>query len=171
MCLVGHAFGGEILLINIIGPISYILVNRVLFFETSDLSSDHPNFPCFFCTKIFDGKNEMVKHLYTCDGTEDLSAMILLSVMRKLRTISTSAITLMILPCSFCPKIVKEKPEVIEPMEVQRFKHGNFQCVVSVKKPLWVLRILFNTSSITTSADADMFFFAVTYALLCSYLK
>ena len=53
--------------------------------ETSDLSSDHPNFPCPFCTKIFDEKAEVVEHLDTCDGTEDLSAMILLSVMRKLK--------------------------------------------------------------------------------------
>ena len=29
----------------------------------------------------------------------------------------------MISPCSFCPKIFKEKAEVIEPMEVQRYKH------------------------------------------------
>ena len=43
-----------------------------------------------------------------CDGTEDLSAMILLSVMRKLRTISTTAITLMIPPWSFFSKIKKE---------------------------------------------------------------
>ena len=87
------------------------------------MPSDHPNFPCPFCTKIFDEKAEVVEHLDTCDGTEDLSAMILLSVMRKLRTISTTATTLMIPPCSFCPKIFKEKAEVIEPMEVQRYKH------------------------------------------------
>ena len=38
-----------------------------------------------------------------------------MSVMRKLRTISTTATTLMIPPCSFCPKIFKENAEVIEP--------------------------------------------------------
>ena len=65
----------------------------------------------------------MVEHLDTCDGTEDLSAMILLSVMWKLRTILTTATTLMIPSCSFGPKIFKEKAEVIEPMEVQRYKH------------------------------------------------
>ena len=84
---------------------------------------DHPNFPCPFCTKIFDEKAEVVEHLDTCDGTEDLSAMIRLSVMRKLRTILTNAISFMIPPCSFYPKIFKEKAEVIEPMEVQRYKH------------------------------------------------
>ena len=63
---------------------------------TSDLSLNHPNFPCPFCTKIFDEKAEVVEHLDTCDGTEDLSAMILLSVMRKLRTISTTATSFMI---------------------------------------------------------------------------
>ena len=49
--------------------------------------------------------------------------MILLSVMRKLRTISTTATSFMILPGSFCPMIFKEKAEVIEHMEVQRYKH------------------------------------------------
>jgi hypothetical protein len=52
---------------------------------------DHPNFPCPFCTKIFDEKAEVVDHLDTCDGTEDFSAVILLSVVRKLRTILTTA--------------------------------------------------------------------------------
>ena len=93
-------------------------LNGELGSETSDLSLNHPNFPCPFCTKIFDEKAEVVEHLDTCDGTEDLSAMILLSVMRKLRTILTIAMTLLIPPCSFCPKIFKEKAEVIEPMEV-----------------------------------------------------
>ena len=80
-------------------------LNRVLFAETSDLSSDHPNFPCPFCTKIFDEKAEVVVHLDTCD------AMILLSVMRKMRAISTTDTTLTIAPCSFCLS-----------MEVQRHK-------------------------------------------------
>ena len=80
--------------------------------ETSDFSSDNPNFSCPFGTKIFDEKAEVVKHLNTCDGTEDLSAMILLSVMRKLRTILTTT-TLMIPSCSFCPVIFKEKAELI----------------------------------------------------------
>ena len=79
----------------------------------------------------------MVKRLDTCVGTEDLSAMIGLSVMRKLRTILTNAISFMIPPCAFCPKIFKEKAEVIEPMEVQRAKHtGNsnvsFKSVLSI---------------------------------------
>ena len=59
--------------------------------ETSELFWNHPNFPCPFCTKIFDEKAELVKHLDTCDGTEDLSAVTLLSVMRKLVTILTTS--------------------------------------------------------------------------------
>ena len=89
-------------------------LNRVVS-ETFDLFSDHPNFPCPSFTKIFNENAEVVEHLDNCDGTEDLSAMILLSVMRKLRTISTTATTLLIPPCSFCPKIFKENADVIEP--------------------------------------------------------
>ena len=92
-------------------------LNGVLGSETSDSSLDHPNFPCPFCTKIFDEKTEVFEHLDTCDGT----AMILLSVMRMI--ISTTATTLMIPLCSFCPKIFKEKAEMIEPFGVQRYKH------------------------------------------------
>ena len=85
---------------------------------------DHPNFPCPFFNKIFVENAEVVEYLDTCDGTEDLSAMILLALIRKLRTILTTATTLMIPPCSFGPKIFKEKAEVIEPMEVHhRYKH------------------------------------------------
>ena len=109
----------------------------MLFSETSDSSSDHPNFPCPFCTKIFDEKAEVVEHLDTCDGTEDLSAMVRFSVMRKLRTISTTATTLMIPPCSFCPKIFKEKAEVIEPMEVQRYKHIGISNVSFLSRNLY----------------------------------
>ena len=65
----------------------------------------------------------MVERLDTCDGTEDLSAMMRLSVLRKLRTISTTATSFMIPPCSFCPNIFKEKAAHIEPMKVQRYKH------------------------------------------------
>ena len=72
---------------------------------TSDLSLNHPNFPWPFCTKIFDEKAE-VERLFTCDGKEDLSAMIRLSVM-------TTATSFMILPCSFCPMIFKEKADII----------------------------------------------------------
>ena len=81
---------------------------------TSDLSLNYLNFPCPFCTKIFDEKAEVVEHLDTCVGKKDFSAMICLSVMRKLRTISTTATSIMIPPCSFCPKICKEKAEVIK---------------------------------------------------------
>ena len=98
-------------------------LNGVFGLETSDSSLDPPNLPCPFCTKFFDDKAEVVEHLYTCDGTEDLYAVILLSVMRKLRTILTTPTSLMIPPCSFCHKIFKENFEVIEPMEVQRYKH------------------------------------------------
>ena len=58
-------------------------LNRILFWETSDLSLDHSKFPCPFCTKLFDEKAKVVKHLDTCDDTKYLSAMILLSVMRS----------------------------------------------------------------------------------------
>ena len=70
-------------------------------FETSDSSLDHCNFPCPFCTNIFDEKAEVVEHLETCDGTKYLSA------------------------CSFCSKIFQEKANVIEPdgTEVPRYKH------------------------------------------------
>ena len=70
---------------------------------------DHPNFPCPFCTKIFDKKAEEVEHLDTCDGTEDLSTMILLSVMRKVRTILTTATTLMIPPVLFVQRFLKKR--------------------------------------------------------------
>ena len=112
-------------------------LNVVLGSDTSDLSVDHPYFSCPFCTKIFDENSEMVEHLYTCDGTEDLSAMILLSVIRKLRIISTSATSLIIPPCSFCPKIVKEKAEVIETMEVQRYKHIGISNVSFLSRNLY----------------------------------
>ena len=69
-------------------------------------------------------------------------------------------------PWSFCPKVFKERAEVIEPMEVQR----NFQCVFSVKKPLWALRILWITLSITTCADTDTFW-GVSYDFLCTNFK
>ena len=97
-------------------------LNGVFGSETSDLFLNHPNFPCPFCTKIFDEKTEVVERFDTCDGTEDLSVMIHLSVMRKLRTILTTTTSYMILSCSFCPNIFKEKAEVIEPMEVQSYK-------------------------------------------------
>ena len=84
-------------------------LNGVLSLVTSDLSPNHPNFPCPFCTEIFDIKAEVIQHLDICDGTEDLSAMIPLSVMRKLRTILSTATSLMIPLCSFCSKIFKEK--------------------------------------------------------------
>ena len=79
----------------------------------------------------------MVEGLDTCDGTDDLSAMIRLSGMRKLRTILTTATSFMIPPCSFCPKIFKEKAEVIEPMKVQRYKHTEISnaSFFFVKKP------------------------------------
>ena len=96
---------------------------------TSDLFLNHPNFPCPFCTKIFDEQAEVVEHLDTCDGTQDLSAMIRLSVMRKLRTILTTATSFKIPSCSFCPKIFKEKAEVIDPLEVQRYNHIVFSNV------------------------------------------
>ena len=111
-------------------------LNGELGSETSDLSLNHPNFLCPFCTKIFDEKAKVVKHLYTCDGTEDLSVMILLSVMRKLRTISTMAISFMIPPCSFCPRIFKDNAEVIEPMKVQRYKHTGISDVSFLSRNL-----------------------------------
>ena len=100
-------------------------LNEELGSDTSYLSLNHPNFPCPFCTKIFDEKADVVECLDTCVGTEDLSAIIRLSVMRKLRTILPTTISFMIPLCSFCPKIIKEKDEVIEPMEVQSILDKN----------------------------------------------
>ena len=80
-------------------------LNGGLGLETFDLSLNHPDFPCPFCTKILYEKSEVVEHLHTCDCTEDLSAMILLSVMRKLGTITTTATSFMIPPSSFRPMI------------------------------------------------------------------
>ena len=62
-----------------------------------------PTFPNPFVPRYLK-KSEEVEHLDAWDGTEDLSTMILLSVMRTLRTISTTATALMIPLCSFCPK-------------------------------------------------------------------
>ena len=112
-------------------------LNGELASETSDLFLNHPNFPCSFCTKIFDENAEVVERLDTCDGSENLSAMILLSVMRKLRTITTTATSFRIPPCSFCPKIFKEKAEVIEPMEVQRYKHTGISNVSFLSRNLY----------------------------------
>ena len=98
-----------------------------------------PTSPAPSAPRSLNEKAEVVEHLDTCDGTKDHTAMILLSVMSKLRIISTTATSLMITPCSFCPKIFKEKAEVIEPMEVHRYKHISnlsFQCVFFIKKPL-----------------------------------
>ena len=97
-------------------------LNGVVGSDTSNSSSNHPNFSCPFCTRIFDEKVAVVEHLDTCYGTEDLSAMVLLSVMGKLRTILTTATSSIIPPRSFCPKIFKDKAEVIEPIKVERYK-------------------------------------------------
>ena len=84
-------------------------LNGELGSETSDLFLNHPNFPCPFCTKIFHEKAEVVERLDTCDGTEDLSAMIHLSVMRKLRTISTTATSVKIPPVLSVPRFSKKR--------------------------------------------------------------
>ena len=111
MRLVGHAFGGEFCSLTTFWSNQLHLrkLNGELGSETSDLSLNHPNFPCPFCTKIFDEKAEVVECLDTCDGTEDLSAMIRLSVMRKLRTILTTAISFMITPLFFLSKDFQRK--------------------------------------------------------------
>ena len=84
-------------------------LNGVLGLETSDSSSDHPNFSCPFCTKIFGEKVAVVEHLDTCDGTEDISAMILFSVIRNLRIILTIATSFMIPPIPSVPRLSKER--------------------------------------------------------------
>ena len=112
-------------------------LNGELGSETSDLSLKQPNFPCPFCTKIFDKKALVVERLDICDGTEDLSALIHFSVIRKLRTILTTATSFMTPPCSFCPKIFKEKAEVIEPLEVQRYKHTGISNVSFFSRNLY----------------------------------
>ena len=139
-----------------------------MFSETSDSSLYHPNFPCPFCTKIFDEKAEVVEHLDTCDGTEDLSAMILFQWWGSWEPYRQPPLSL------WCPPV----------LSVLRFKKkgccdwtyggteietdSNVQCVFSVKKPLWLLRILWSTLSITTNADTDTYC-AVSYALFCTY--
>ena len=60
-----------------------------------------------------DGKDQVVEHLYNCDGTEDFSAMILLSVMRKLEIIWTTTTTLMIPPVLSVPRFSKERLELL----------------------------------------------------------
>ena len=72
---------------------------------------------------MYDGKVQVVEHLYNCDGTEDFSSMILLSVMRKLEIIWTTTTTLMIPP----GKIFKGKAGIIEPMEVRGINTWEFQ--------------------------------------------
>ena len=137
----------------------------MLFSETSDSSSDHPEFPCPFCTKIFDEKAEVVEHLNSCDGTEDLSSMILLSVMRKLRTILPPATTLMITPGSFCPEIFKEKAEVIEPMEVQRYKHKGISNVSFLSRSLYEYWKFCETHSQSPLLQIQILF--VQFLMLC----
>ena len=97
MCFVGQDFGVEIQLINTFcsNQLHLSKLNGVLGSETSDLSSDHLIFSCPFCTKMCDEKAEVVIHVDTFDGKEDPSAMILLSVMRKLKTITTTTTSLM----------------------------------------------------------------------------
>ena len=123
MCLVDHAFGGEFCSLTTFWSNQLHLrkLNGELGSETSDLSLNHPNFPCPFCTKIFDEKAEVVEHLDTLDGREDLFAMIRLSVMRKLITISTTATSSMIPPCSFCPK------KRLKGMNLWKYRGGNPQ--------------------------------------------
>ena len=77
--------------------------------ETSDSSSEHPNFSYLLCTKIFDDKAELFEHLDTCDGTKDFSAMILLSAIKKLRTILTTATSLMIPSVFFLSQYSKKR--------------------------------------------------------------
>ena len=84
-------------------------LNGVLGLETSDSPLDHPSFPGPLCTKIFDERAEMVEHLDTCDGTEDLFAMILLSVMRKLRIVLTTSTSLMVSPVLSVPRLSKKR--------------------------------------------------------------
>ena len=103
--------------------------NRVLDSETSYPSSDHPNFSFPFCTKIFDEKDEVVEHLDTCNGTEDLSATTLLSVIKKLRTILTTATSLMIPPILSVPRLSKKKPKWLNLWGTEVQTHRNFQCV------------------------------------------
>ena len=112
-------------------------LNGELGSETSDMSLNNPNFPCPFSTKIFDEKAEVFECLYTFNGKEDLSVMMRLSVMRKLRTTLKTATSLMILFCSFCPKIFKEKAEVIEPMEEERYKQTGISIVSFLSRNLY----------------------------------
>ena len=145
-------------------------LNGQLGSDTSDLSLNHANFPCPFCTKIFDEKAEVVECLDTCVGTEDLSAMIRLSVMRKLRTISTTAISFMIPPCSFCPKIFKEKAEMIEPMEVQRYKDTDISNVSFLLQNLYKYWMFCETHRQSPLVKMQTLF-VQWYALILTSLK
>ena len=51
-------------------------LNEELGCDTTDLSLNHSNFPCPFCTKIFYEMAEVIERFDICDGTEELSAMI-----------------------------------------------------------------------------------------------
>ena len=74
-------------------------------------------------------------------------------------------------PVFFCPQLFKEKALVIEPMEVQRYKHKDICNVLFLSKETFMsVENFLNTSSITTSAVADTFC-AVSYAFLCTYLN
>ena len=93
---------------------------------TSDLYSDHPNFICPFCTKIFNKKAEVVKHLDTFDDTEDLSAIILLSGMRKLKNISTTTTSLMKPPVFFAVSRFSKKRLRYRGINTKEFPMGLF---------------------------------------------
>ena len=169
MCLVGHVFGGEIFLINNIGPISCILANWIeccsqrLFTHPRII----PKYPAIlyqdiwwkgwsawafrylwwhigpFCHDTFVSDEEVENHIDNRHHPNDS-------------------------PRSFCPNIFKEKAEVIELMKVQRYKQIGIPNVLFLSRR--VLRILWNISSITTSADADTLC-AVFYALLYTYFR
>ena len=111
-------------------------LNGELGSESSDLPLNHPNFPCLFCTKIFDQKSEVVERLDTCDGTEDLSAMIHVSVMSSWEPYRQPPLALRF-SLDLFQKIFKENGisyGTYRGTEVQT--HRNFQCAFFARKPL-----------------------------------
>ena len=73
----------------------------------------------------------------------------------------------MVPPCSFCPKIFKEKAEVIELLEVQRCKQEQeFQMCLFCQETFMIENFVKYTFLITTSADADIF-----CAVICTYFN
>ena len=123
MCLVDHAFGGEIFLINNIGPITRILANwieccswRLMICPRIIPTSLSPFIPRYLM-KNWNGWT--LRYLWWRCGPFCHDTLVSDEEVENHRNNRHYLIP----PCSFCPKIFKEKAEVIEPVEVLRYKH------------------------------------------------